>query len=66
MGIAKKARFALVVALGIALSGLADHFLGAAYGEQVGQYVWAVGYATTIGVIWYVWLRPLDLQGPGG
>lgn len=59
-------RFALVAVTGVVVPGLAAHFLKAAYGSWVGAYVWAVGYATTIGVIWYVWLRPLDLHGPSG
>lgn len=31
---------------------------------MLGRMVWVLGYTMMIGVIWYGWLRPLDLQGP--
>jgi hypothetical protein len=55
-----------VLALGIAISGLADFALSQAGYTSLGAYVWAVGYAGTILVLFFVYLRPMELTGPDG
>lgn len=58
------AKFLLVLAGGVAFSGLADFFATSAGYPLLGTYVWAAGYAGTIVVLWVVWLRPIDLEAP--
>jgi hypothetical protein len=53
-----------VVAVGVVGSGLARRLLGLAGYSTLGRVVFLVGYATMIFVVWYVWIRPLDLTGP--
>lgn len=62
----ERVKFALVLLVGIAGSGLANYFLAAAGYETLGTVVWVVGYAAMVVVVWYVWFRPLDLTGPTG
>ncbi|NIB99886.1 hypothetical protein [Halobacterium sp. R2-5] len=56
----------LVVAAGIVLPGVANYLLNQAGAPTAGTAVWAVGYASMVLVVWYGWIRPLDLTGPGG
>jgi hypothetical protein len=56
----------LVVAAGVVLPGVANYFLHQAGFETAGAVVWAVGYASMALVVWYGWIRPLDLTGPDG
>ena len=56
--------FALVLAVGVVGPGLANYFLAQGGYETLGTVVWALGYATMVLVLWYVWVRPLDLSGP--
>lgn len=58
--------FAVVLVVGVIGPGLANYFLAQAGYETLGTIVWALGYATMVLVLWYVWVRPLDLSGPGG
>jgi membrane protein CcdC involved in cytochrome C biogenesis len=60
-----KAAFVLVLVSGIVIPGVMNYVLSVALGqEMLGRMVWVLGYTMMIGVIWYGWLRPLDLQGP--
>lgn len=59
-------RAALIAALGIAVSGVADYLLTASGYVGLGRLAWAVGFGVTILAVWYVWLRPMDLGGPDG
>jgi hypothetical protein len=58
--------FALVLIVGVIGPGLANYFLAQSGYETLGTVVWATGYATMVFVLWYVWVRPLDLSGPAG
>lgn len=58
--------FALVLAVGVIGPGLANYFLVQGGYETLGTAVWALGYTTMVIVLWYVWVRPLDLTGPTG
>jgi hypothetical protein len=56
----------LVIAAGVILPGVANYALYQAGAPTLGAAVWAVGYASMVLVVWYGWIRPLDLTGPGG
>ena len=58
--------FMLVLAGGITLSGFADFALSQAGYAALGAYVWAVGYAGTVLLLFVLFLRPLELTGPDG
>lgn len=55
-----------VVAVGVVGSGLARYTLGTLGYEALGSAVYVVGYATMVAVVWYGWIRPLDITGPAG
>ena len=64
MALSERLKFALVLSGGIILPGLADYALAQAGYELLGIVVWIAGYAGAMLLIWYVWLRPLDMTGP--
>ena len=66
MGRAEKVRFGLALALGVFVPGLLNYLLTSLGHPALGTAVWVSGYLTAVLVIWYVWLRPLDLQGATG
>ncbi|POG55740.1 hypothetical protein C5B90_11095 [Haloferax sp. Atlit-12N] len=55
---------AAVVTLGIVLPGVARRLLGEAGYNDLGMVVFVVGYAGMVLVVWYGWIRPLDITGP--
>jgi hypothetical protein len=55
---------AAVLVGGVVLPGLARWWLGTQGLDTLGTVVFAVGYATAALVVWYGWIRPLDLTGP--
>lgn len=61
-----RVRFALVLLGAIIVPGLANYVLVQNGFETLGIVVWGLGYGSGILVLWYVWLRPLDLTGPQG
>ena len=56
----------LTIAAVVIVPGLANGFLSDAGYPWVGSAVWALGYGFGVVVIWYVWIRPLDITGPKG
>ena len=66
MGRAEKVRFGLALALGVVVPGLLKYLLTTAGYPALGTAVWVSGYLTAILVLWYVWIRPLDLKGTAG
>lgn len=64
MTLSTRIRFALVLTAGILVSGVADWALTQAGYEVAGIAVWILGYLGTMLVVWYLWLRPLDITGP--
>lgn len=66
MSSSSKQKFALVLVTGITVPGLLVYWLSSIGASQLGEIVWALGYGTTILVIWYVWIRPIEfgLTGP--
>ncbi|KAB1198370.1 MULTISPECIES: hypothetical protein [Haloferax] len=53
-----------VVALGIVIPGIARRLLGEAGYNTLGMVVFVLGYAGMILLVWYGWIRPLDISGP--
>ncbi|MBX0297903.1 hypothetical protein [Haloarcula nitratireducens] len=53
----------LVVLVGLIGPGLLVHTFEEANLSAVADLVWIVGYGTTIFVVWFIWVRPLDLVG---
>ena len=48
------------------LTGLIDNTLTKMGFETLANGIWILGYGHIIVIIWYVWIRPLDLSGPTG
>lgn len=63
-GLSEKAKFALVLSSGVVFPGLANYALGAAGYSTLGSLVWVLGYVGAVLILWYIWVRPLDLTGP--
>ena len=55
---------ALVLFVGVVVPGLARRALGLAGYTNLGRAVFVLGYGLMILIVWYVWIRPLDLSGP--
>lgn len=60
------ARLLVVLAVGVAISGLADFALSSAGYATLGTFAWAVGYAGTVIIVWLVWGQKLELVGDTG
>lgn len=54
-----------VVLVGVVGSGVARWGLGQAGYNDLGQLVFVMGYGGMVFVVWYGWIRPLDIGGPG-
>ncbi|UIP01605.1 hypothetical protein Hbl1158_16760 (plasmid) [Halobaculum sp. CBA1158] len=65
-GLSSPLLFVVVVVIGIIGPGLAVYALDSAGLRLLSDIVWVTGYGTTIFVVWYIWLRPLDLTGSSG
>ncbi|NEU56072.1 hypothetical protein [Halorussus sp. MSC15.2] len=66
MGRGEKVRFGLALAFGVVVPGLLKYALTTAGYDALGTAVWVSGYLTAILAIWYVWVRPLNLEGTAG
>lgn len=55
---------ATVLVLGVAGTGIVRRLLGEAGLNDLGVVVWILGYGGTVFVVWYGWIRPLDIGGP--
>jgi uncharacterized membrane protein YciS (DUF1049 family) len=64
--LSSRATFAIVLAIGVAGPGVANYYLAQSGYDTLGTVVWAVGYAAMVLILWYVWVRPLDIGGPTG
>jgi len=56
----------LAIAAIVLVPGLAKYALTVAGYNVVGDIVWIVGYGVGALVLWFLWIRPLDLTGPRG
>lgn len=57
---------AAVLLVGIAGTGVVRRQLGVWGLNQLGRIVFVLGYGGMVFVIWYGWIRPLDISGPSG
>ncbi|KYH25981.1 hypothetical protein HAPAU_10710 [Halalkalicoccus paucihalophilus] len=65
VALSSKAAFVLVLVTGIVVPGVMNYVFSVVLGQQMlGRLVWVLGYTLMIAVIWYGWLRPLELTGP--
>jgi hypothetical protein len=55
---------ATVLIVGIAGTGVLRRLLGEAGLNDLGVVVWTLGYGGTVVVVWFGWIRPLDIGGP--
>jgi len=62
-GLSSRQLFVLVVIVGLIGPGLGVYALEQANLSTVADFVWIVGYGTTVLVVWFIWLRPLDFSG---
>jgi hypothetical protein len=54
----------LVIATSIVVPGVANWVLVRAGYPLVGDLIWVFGLGTMVVVVWWGWLRPLDIRGP--
>jgi hypothetical protein len=62
----EKVLVAVILLVGVAGTGVARYWLGAMGYNWAGRIVFVLGYGAMVGVLWYGWIRPLDLAGPAG
>lgn len=63
MELGSRKTFALVLLVGVAGTGITVRVVNELGYSLLGSAVWFLGYSTTIFLLWYGWLRPLDLSG---
>ena len=63
LGFSSRVFFVIVVVGTIIIPGLLVGLLETAGFSLLGNFVWILGYGTGIFIVWYLWLRPLDLKG---
>jgi len=57
-------RALLIVIAGIVVPGLVSRAFHQAGLSTLGAFSFAVGFFGMLVVVWYLWLRPLDITGP--
>jgi hypothetical protein len=57
---------AAVLLVGVAGTGIVRRQLGLLGFNNLGRLVFILGYGGTIVLVWFVWIRPLDITGPTG
>jgi|AntRauTorcE11898_2_1112593.scaffolds.fasta_scaffold44616_2 hypothetical protein len=60
------AKAVAIVAVGVVIPGLIARFLNAAGYDIIGTFVFGMSFFGMVVLVWYVWIRPLDLTGPMG
>lgn len=56
---------AAILVTGILVPGVANYYLASAGYHTLATITWVGGYGLMVFVVWYGWIRPLDLRGPG-
>jgi len=59
-----RALLVVVLLVGIVGSGVVRWALGRAGYDALGSVLWVLGYGGMVLVLWYGWIRPLDIRGP--
>lgn len=57
---------ATVLLVGVAGTGIVRRQLGVWGFNELGRLVYVLGYGGTVFVVWYGWVRPLEISGPDG
>jgi len=65
-GLSSRQLFVFVVIIGLLGPGLVVYTLEQGNYSGLADFVWIVGYGTTVFVVWYIWIRPLDFVSPAG
>ncbi|WP_277553342.1 hypothetical protein [Halobaculum limi] len=55
---------ATVLLVGIAGTGIVRRQLGVLGYNGLGRLVFILGYGGMVFLVWYIWIRPLDITGP--
>ncbi len=55
-----------VVFAGVIVPGLLSRFLHEVGLGNIATFVFGMGFFGVVIVVWYIWIRPLDLTGPMG
>ena len=63
MELGTRKSFVAVVLLGVAGTGVLVRLVTVAGYPTLSSLVWLLGYGGMVLVLWYGWLRPLDLTG---
>ena len=50
----------------VVVPGLASAVISSLGYDGLDSLVWAVGYGSGALLVWYVWIRPLDISAPEG
>lgn len=58
--------FGVVLVSGILIPGLIKYTLAEQGADLLGSILWVIGFGTMIFLLWFGWLRPLNITGPGG
>lgn len=66
MSLSDRSLLALVLAGGVIVPGVLSYFVGKFVDPTLGSFVWYTGFATMVFLVWYLFIRPLDLTGPVG
>jgi hypothetical protein len=56
----------LILVLGIGGSGIARGLLAERGYDALGSAVFVIGYGSMVVMLWYGWIRPLEISGPSG
>ncbi|RLM57073.1 hypothetical protein DVK02_04555 [Halobellus sp. Atlit-31R] len=59
-----KLLLAAILLVGVAGSGIARRLLAEAGYDNLGVLAFILGYGGMVVVVWYGWIRPMDLTGP--
>lgn len=62
-GLSSRLSFLVTITIGLIGPGLGVTVLEEANLTLAADIVWIVGYGTTILVVWFIWIRPLDIVG---
>jgi hypothetical protein len=63
MALSSRGLFALVLLVGVAGTGISVRLINVAGYNTLGSVVWFTGYATTIFLLWFGWLRKMEITG---
>lgn len=63
MELGSRQLFALVLLVGVAGTGISVRLVNMAGYDTLGMVIWAMGYGTTIFLLWFGWLREMDITG---